>query len=222
MDSGPGSKNNLIITNRTYQIVLRRIVKNAQVGHLKKDYEGLEKVPELGYNTRMTCIVGISDGDLVYIGGDRAASDGDTILSIKNPKVYSSNDWVYGYAGTIGIGQLISAITLPPPSEVNIYNYIRFDLVEQLRKAIDAFSNSPTEHDTSWLIGADGRLFELSAEDWGVVEVDQTSIGSGSQYALGSLYTSIDKDPVDRIGLALGAAIAYSPMCQGPIDILFA
>lgn len=178
-------------------------------------------MPELGYNNPMTCIVGITDGDMVYIGGDRAASDGDSIVSIKNPKVYSSNDWVYGYAGTIGIGQLLSYI--PLPNEVdNIFTYIRFTIVEELKKAIDSFTNPPTEHDTSWLIGKNGRLFELSSQDWGVCEIDQTAIGSGSQYAFGSLYTSIDKDPVDRIGLALGAAITYSPMCQGPIDIVFA
>lgn len=168
----------------------------------------------------MTCIVGISDGDLVYIGGDRSASDGDSIVSIKNPKVEERSNWIYGYAGTIGIGQLLSFINLRPEVD-NPYTYIRLTIVEELKKAIESFSNPPVEHDTTWLIGKNGRLFELSSQDWGVVEVDQTSIGSGSQYALGSLYTSIDKHPIERINLAVGSAITYSPMCQGPIDIVF-
>ena len=168
----------------------------------------------------MTCIVGIIHNELVYIGSDRAASDGDSILSIKNPKVEVRDGWIYAYAGTIGIGQLLSYI--PLPAEVDdLLSYIRLTVVEELKKAIESFSYIPTEHDTTWLIGKNGRLFELSSSDWGVVEVDYTSIGSGSQYAFGSLYTSIDKSPIERIGMAIGAAITYSPSCQGPIDILY-
>lgn len=167
----------------------------------------------------MTCIVGIIQDNTVYVGGDRSASDGDSIISIKNPKVEERNGWVYGYAGTIGIGQLFSFIPLPAEVD-NEYHYIRLTIVEELKKAMDSFTNPPTEHDTTWLIGKNGRLFELSSSDWGVVEVEETSIGSGSQYALGSLYTSIDKTPIDRISLALGASIIYSPMCKGPIDIV--
>lgn len=177
-------------------------------------------MPELGYNSSMTCIVGIVHNESVYIGGDRAASDGDSIISIRNPKVELRNGWVYGYAGTIGIGQLLSFISLPAEVE-DIYTYIRLSIVEDIKKAIEAFSYIPTEHDTTWLIGKNGRLFELSSSDWGVIEINESSIGGGSQYALGSLYTSIDKDPIERIGMAIGAAIIYSPDCQGPIDILY-
>ena len=63
-------------------------------------------------------------------------------------------------------------------------------------------------------------MFEFNTGDWGVAEITECSIGSGGNFALGSLYTSIDSDPMDRIELALEAAIAYSPTCQGPIDIL--
>jgi ATP-dependent protease HslVU (ClpYQ) peptidase subunit len=168
----------------------------------------------------MTCIVGIIDNESVYIGADRAASDGSSILSIKNPKVELRNGWIYAYAGTIGIGQLLSYI--PLPAEVDeIFPYIRLTIVEELKKAIESFSYIPTENDTTWLIGKNGRLFELSSSDWGVIEINESAIGGGSQYAFGSLYTSIDKDPIERVGLALGAAITYSPDCQGPVDILF-
>lgn len=169
----------------------------------------------------MTCIVGITDNEFVYIGADRSASDGGSILSMKKPKVETRNGWIYAYAGTIGIGQLFSFISLPAEVE-DVYTYIRLSIVEDIKKAIETFSYIPTEHDTTWLIGKNGRLFELSSSDWGVVEVDYTSIGSGSQYAFGSLYTSIDNTPVDKVALALGAAITFSPDCQGPIDILFA
>lgn len=168
----------------------------------------------------MTCIVGITHENSTYIGGDRSASDESSLLSIKNPKVEVKGNWIYGYAGTIGIGQLLSFIDLPPEVD-DPYIYIRLHIVEKLKDAMESFTNPSDIHDTSWLIGYKDRLFEMSSQDWGVVEVDASAIGSGSQYALGSLYTSIERHPVERIGFALGAAIMYSPHCQGPVDILF-
>jgi hypothetical protein len=77
-------------------------------------------------------------------------------------------------------------------------------------------------NDTDILIGIRGRLFELSPVDWSVAEVLETAIGSGGDFALGSLHTTKEfpATPEFRIEYALNAAIAYSPNCQGPIDIL--
>ena len=168
----------------------------------------------------MTCIVALVEDNTIYMGGDRSASDDISIVSMKTPKVYIRDEWIYGYAGTIGIGQLINYIDLPSP-EGDIEKLIRLDICESLKAMIDSHARDTENEDTGFLIGAKGRLFEFNVSDWGVLEIDQTSIGSGSQIALGSLYTSIDNNPIDRIGMALGAAITYSPSCQGPIDVLY-
>ena len=168
----------------------------------------------------MTCIVALVEDNTIYMGGDRSASDDISIVSMKTPKVYIRDEWIYGYAGTIGIGQLINYIDLPSP-EGDIEKLIRLDICESLKAMIDSHARDTENEDTGFLIGAKGRLFEFNVSDWGVLEIDQTSIGSGSQIALGSLYTSIDNNPIDRIGMAVGAAITYSPSCQGPIDVLY-
>lgn len=169
----------------------------------------------------MTCIVGIAHEGVVYMGGDRGASDGDSIVSMSRPKIHVRGDWIFGYAGNIGKGQLLEFITLPIVEDNDDpYCLLRLDVVEGLREAINTYSDNESDH-ADWLIGCKGRLFEISSDGWGVVELNTSSIGSGNTYSLGSLYTSIDKDPIDRIGLAMGAAITYSPTCQGPIDILF-
>jgi len=54
----------------------------------------------------MTCIVGISDGSNVYIGGERGSSDGTSILPLTRPKVKRCGDYLIGYAGSQGIGEL--------------------------------------------------------------------------------------------------------------------
>lgn len=165
----------------------------------------------------MTCIVGIVNEGIVYIGGERAASDGSSILSSTRPKVGGRNGWIYGYAGSYGIGQLLDYILLPEHTD-DVYKTLRLEVVEKYKEAIESFSKADDETDI--LIGRDGQLFEFSTSDWSVIEIKETAIGSGGTFALGSLYTSIDKNPIERVGLALGAAITYSPMCQGPIDIL--
>jgi 20S proteasome alpha/beta subunit len=164
----------------------------------------------------VTCIVGIVEDNIIYMGGDRAASDDVSIISMKSPKVYIRDEWIYGYAGNIGEGQWMNYINLPSP-EGDVEKIVKTKIAPLLQKSIESDKESS---ETSFLIGAKGRLFEFSVEDWGVIEITESSIGSGSQFALGSLYTSMDNDPIDRIGLALGSAITYSPTCQGPIDIL--
>jgi 20S proteasome alpha/beta subunit len=167
----------------------------------------------------MTCIVGIVEDNIVYIGGERSLADDHNILSSPIPKVASRDGWIYGYAGTIGIGQLMDIITLPR-AEGAVYKTIKTKIVPALSVAIDNYARDAAEHDTQWLIGVNGHLYEVSAADWGVVEVEYTAIGGGSQYAFGSLYTSRGNTAIDRVETALYAAIFYSPTCQGPIDLL--
>lgn len=169
----------------------------------------------------MTCIVAIADGNKVYMGGDRSASDGDSIVSMYRPKVHVRENWIFGYAGNIGKGQLLEMIPIPiVKSNEDPYFILRLEIVEELKKAIDAFGDNDSD-DADWLIGCNGRLFEISSDGWGVIEVQESSIGSGSPYALGSLHTSngIYTDSKQRITSALDAAITYSPTCQGPMDI---
>ena len=168
----------------------------------------------------MTCIVGIVEDNVVYIGGERSLADDHNILSSPMPKIAMRDGWIYGYSGTIGIGQLMDIINLPRAEGAD-FKTIKTKIVPALSVAIDNYSRDAAEHDTQWLIGVNGRLYEVSAADWGVVEVNYTAIGGGSQYAFGSLYTSIDNTPIHRIEQALYAAITYSPTCQGPIDILY-
>lgn len=172
----------------------------------------------------MTILVGIANGKNVYIGADRAASDGDTIITMYRPKVHTNNKWIFAYSGSIGTGQLIELIDFPHiDKKSDVYRLIKTDIVKKLKEFINEYSKEGEDTHTDFLIGANGRLFELSTEDWGVVEVTETCAGSGNQISLGSLYTTymMDMDIEDRIRMALDSAIEYSPSCQGPVDILY-
>jgi ATP-dependent protease HslVU (ClpYQ) peptidase subunit len=169
----------------------------------------------------MTVIVGIANDTNVYIGGDRGVSDNDIILSMSRPKISQRGGWIFGYAGTLGTGQLIEFITLPKVAKgEDPYKVLRLDIVEELKKAYDIYGRDIEDNGTDWLIGYSNRLFEISSGDWGVLEVSQSAIGTGSTFALGSLHTSQNwRDTKKRITKAIESSIQYSPTCAGPIDI---
>lgn len=172
----------------------------------------------------MTVIVGIANKDKVYIGGDRGVSDDETILSLCRPKVHINNGWLFGYSGSLGIGQLMEIIDMPEvDKDTDVYKVLRTDVVSNMRNAIDLYSVSNAETASDFLVGISGRLFEMNTTDWSVAEIEETSIGSGSSYALGSLYTTKDfpATPEFRINMAIEAAIKYSPSCQGWVDVLY-
>jgi ATP-dependent protease HslVU (ClpYQ) peptidase subunit len=173
----------------------------------------------------MTCIVGIAKDNVVYIGGDRGASDGSAIVSLATPKVYIRDEWIFGYAGSMGIGQIMQIINIPILSEDDDpFMVLRMDMVDAFKSMMDIQGISITEDsDTDFLIGIRGRLFEFSPSDWSVAEIHETAIGSGGNFALGSLHTTSQYEaasPIYRIDASINAAITYSPTCQGPIDIL--
>ena len=169
----------------------------------------------------MTCIAAIVERNVIYMGGERAVSDDTSMMSMVQPKVSIRGEWIYGYAGSLGNGQLFDFVDLPVlKKNDDIYGVLRMDIVDSYKSILDTHGSIKDDNETDFIIGCRGRLFEFNTGDWGVAEVTECSIGSGGSFALGSLYTSIDKDPMDRIEIALLSAIAYSPTCQGPIDIL--
>lgn len=167
----------------------------------------------------MTCIVGITTPNKIYLGGDRGVSDCDVVISTCRPKIYKINKWVFGYAGAIGTGQLLEFINFPEVV-ADPYKTLRLDIVEQYRKAIASFGNEDDDSAAEVLIGYQNRLFEFNTIDWSVIEVEVSAVGSGNHFALGSLYTTRGQDPLDRIQQALESAIYYSPSCKGPGDII--
>ena len=169
----------------------------------------------------MTCIVGIADGSQVVIGGDRSMGDESVTLSTLRPKVVKIGEYIIGYSGSMGIGQLMHCITIPPPSK-DPFITIRFNVVEEMKKAIESYAAYNENNETDFLIGVRGRLFELNTEDWQVAEYAESAVGSGGQIALGSLHSTknIYTDNTLRVSLALAAAIDLSPGCLGPVDIV--
>ena len=169
----------------------------------------------------MTCIAAIATNDAVYMAGERSLSDKEVIVSLRRPKITMNNGYLIAYAGSIGVGQLLQFIELPSPGKDSAKS-IRTAVIKNFKDAIENYGPVMSEDNHSELLIAHrSSLYEISTQDWSVSDVACTSIGSGSGFALGSLYTTSHySSPEKRLRIALEAAIALSPTCLGPIDIL--
>ena len=169
----------------------------------------------------MTVIAGIAAEGVVYLSGDRGASDGDSILSMTTPKIIKVNDWVMGYAGSGGLGQILKHMECWNRHPKNAERFLRNDFVEEY-KALREKIGGKDEEEASLLIGYKGILYEMETSDYGVYPFDYTAIGSGGPIALGSLHASYTYGYTaeQRTILAVESAIAHSPTCLGPIDTL--
>ena len=189
-------------------------------------YPGYYDHPIFILDICMTCIVAISDNGKVYMGGDRGHSDSHTLVSSTQPKIFDVGSYLIGYAGNSGIGQaVIYNFEYPAVGKThNIDRHMLKVFIPALRlffKENDIKIPEDDENNAGFIVGVKGRVYEIDISDFQCIEYNEVSIGSGSSYAYGSLYTSIDLPAKDRVEKAIQSAINYSPTCQSPIDILY-
>lgn len=172
----------------------------------------------------MTCIVALKDGDSIYMAAERGASDDDTILSLTTPKIWQSGPYVFGYAGTLdGERMRYNFKPTPPGATKDIDRFMQTNFIKQLRAFYNEWwIDTSKDADLGLIIGIKGNIYEHNAIDMSLSKFtgNYLSIGSGSGFAYGSLYTSESLQPKDRVALAVNAAINFSTSCMGPVDII--
>ncbi len=175
----------------------------------------------------MTCIVGVAHNGKVYMGGDSSASDehNSFVSTRKEPKVFIKGDYLIGYAGSFRFGKVLEHTFIPPKlNDDNLDRFLNTIFIDSLRQYCDESKVDPSSEQDSaeMLLGVNGRLFEF-CNDWHFGEDSNNfnSIGSGSQFAMGSIFsTRRIKSPHARIKTALEASERFSPSVSGPFTIL--
>jgi ATP-dependent protease HslVU (ClpYQ) peptidase subunit len=178
----------------------------------------------------MTCIVAVKHDQNIFMGGDRCLSDYESsfYMPTTDPKIFKKDNMIIGYAGSVRMGKVIKYDFEPPKSNTrDLDKYMNIDFISALRECLEKNNlkldtSSPERNDMSELIiGIKGRIF-IVEDDWQVTEYihDYLAIGSGSPYALGSLYSTTDLPPNERVQKALEAADQFSiTVCQ-PFDYI--
>ena len=170
----------------------------------------------------MTCIVGLVDGRNVWIGGDSAGVAGRSLTVRRDPKVFRRGDFLFGATSSFRMIQLIQYSLDVPQKKTRqcVDAYLRTVFINALRKCLSeggyAIKKDGAETAGTFLMGYRSRLFEVDS-DYQVGESHDpySAVGCGSDYALGSLY-STKGAPRGRMLTALRAAENMSTGVRGP------
>lgn len=172
----------------------------------------------------MTCIVGIVENGIVYIGADSAASGTNSIVVRSDEKVFFNRDFLIGFTTSYRMGQILRYVFIPPEyvDTSDLYKYMVKEFVPQVYQCLtlNNFTVDKNSEGGLFLVGFRGNLFRI-ADDFQVVQTSDNfmSLGNGDRCAIGALYATRGQDPTIRIQIALEAAAKYTPGVLPPFII---
>jgi ATP-dependent protease HslVU (ClpYQ) peptidase subunit len=185
----------------------------------------------------VTCIVGLVEGDKVWIGGDSAGLAGWDLTVRKDPKVFRNGEFVMGFTSSYRMGQLLAHAFTPPPIEGDLHAYMVTKFVDAVRDCLKAGGYAKKENDAeaggTFLVGVRGRLFNIG-NDYQVGEPmdGYAAVGCGDQIAVGAVYgaqsdgqrnfiMNLPPRPAEAIvRIALEAAERFSGGVRGPFVVI--
>ena len=182
--------------------------------------------------TKMTCIIGIGDAKagITYIGGDSAASGGNQVSIVANPKVFRLGEYVLGYTSSFRMGDILELRVQAPkplPKGVSLRQHLVRTWIDYLRSVYKQLGyleiEKGVESGGTFLIGTRGHLCQIYGSFQANTPAEgYASVGSGDDLALGALYAtrSMNMNPRHRIILALQAAAYHTPFVRRPFKIL--
>jgi len=169
----------------------------------------------------MSCVLGLLQNGKLYLGAEGVAS---TEEGEKRPiiclKIFTNKDYLIGFTGSVRHGQILGPRFFEPPSNLYDFPDAARKLFEE-KGAMLVTDQGQQMQSSNFLIGYKGRLFEILI-DFQMNEImgDFTAIGSGSPYAMGSLFaTKKWKSPEKRILNALDCASNFDGACGKPYTI---
>ena len=178
----------------------------------------------------MTCVIGMIEGDKVYMGADSAGVAGLALTVRKDPKVFINGDYLIGYTSSFRMGQLLMYASLPKvkkEDQKDIFKFMVQDFIPRVRSYLNAggYSNISNNVETIgvFLVGVKGHLFRIE-EDLQVAESHSLyeSVGCGAPFALGAFHAMrrLAMDDRLRVLRALAAAEAHSTGVRRPFTVV--
>jgi ATP-dependent protease HslVU (ClpYQ) peptidase subunit len=142
----------------------------------------------------MTCIVGLEWNNKAYIGGDIQGTGGNISFEHTQPKIFERGGVLFGYTSSYRYGQIVENHLQEPlhvPEDRNgVYYWICQELVPKIQSTL---INNNWNEGGDMLLAVHGELWNLQP-DFSVLRPTSgfMSVGSGTQYALGSVKASLD------------------------------
>jgi hypothetical protein len=180
----------------------------------------------------MTCIVGLVQNDIVYMGGDSAGVGGWNLTIRKDRKVFRNGDFLIGGTSSFRMLQLLHHAFTPPVYDpaIDIEKFMATTFIDAIRQCFKdgGYAKKTNEEESSggqFLVGFRGHLFDVQS-DYQVQEAldGYDAVGAGLEVAIGSLYTSCPTQeviiaPRRRVAMALEAAQHHNAGVRGPFYV---
>lgn len=180
----------------------------------------------------MTCIVGLEQDGIIYMGSDSAITDSPSMALriMDDPKICVNDDMIIGCSSSLRILQLMHhALDVPDkPQKKSDLEFLVTDFVDAVRtlqkdKGSMKKENEFETHDAHILLGYNGRLYCME-DDFQIYKIPDKwhAVGCGADLALGAMHATANLrlKPEDRVRMALEAAEAYSAGVRRPFHIL--
>jgi len=186
----------------------------------------------------MTCIVAVSDGRTVVIGGDSAATGENELRLRADRKVFCTGGYAIGFTRSYRMGQILRyGVDYPsPPREGSAEELERFmvvEFVEAVRRAFTekGFAKKARRGSGEWseegqevgglfLVGVAGEIFEIREDFYvGRPAKPYSAVGFGATAALGALHALESQRTLslrERAHQALAASEEYCSAVRGP------
>jgi hypothetical protein len=176
----------------------------------------------------VTCIVGLVEGGVVYIGGDSAGVSGYDLTVRADEKVFQNGPFLFGFTSSFRMGQILRFSFRPPDHDprVDVDKFMVTTFIDAVRDCLQkggyARKQNEVESGGTFLVGYQGQLFTIYS-DYQVAKSAHpfAAVGCGESYALGNLLATADCDmePKDRVFSALNAAEEFSAGVKHPFVV---
>ena len=170
----------------------------------------------------MSCIVGLVEEQNIWIGVDSRVSETDGLIRpYPGTKLFKlNNNIIFAFVGNVRFGQLLTQIPYENlKNEIELASLMQEYLLDKMPSGDDLQSEYLAPVNS--LVIFKGKLFEILSDFQVHLIEDFTSLGSGSSFAIASLYTSKNMDigAKERILLALSTAAQYDSSTGPPFIV---
>lgn len=174
----------------------------------------------------MTCIVGLVEGDTIWMGGDSAGVGGYSLTVRADQKVFRNGPMLFGFTTSFRMGQLLRyALAVPDHNpNVDVEKFMVTSFIEAVRDCLKthgwAEKEKERESGGTFLVGYQKRIFRI-CDDYqvGTALDGYDACGCGEDVARGAMFAADGIDGKSRILKALHAAERCSAGVRGPFFV---
>jgi len=174
----------------------------------------------------------IENGE-AYIAGDRAGSNGFTKMTCKDSKVFKKGDFIFGFAGSFRMGQIIKHKFDIPERGVHedLEHYIYNKFIKGLKKSfkdngygIEKNEDKNGDVGGNFIFLIESRIFEMQG-DFSILESkdDFTAIGSGEFHAMAAMAVLMEHSglkPKEKLKEAMRVVSKFVMSVSEECDVL--